>query len=55
MGEIVDHLRDGSAVKKYDGFTWKHSNIPNNKTNGWELPIEWKDETKTWVDIKYSN
>ena len=53
MSDIVDHQRDGSAVTKDNGFTGKHSNIPKIKTNGWEFLIEWKDDTKTWVCIKY--
>ena len=52
MSDIVDHQRDGSAVTKYNVFTGKHSNIPKNTTNGWEVLIEWKYETKTWVHIK---
>ena len=55
MVEIVDHLIDDGAVTKYNGFTGKHSNIPNKTANGWEFLIEWKDETKIWVDIKYAN
>ena len=53
MSEIVYHLRDGSAVTKDNSFTGNHSNIPKKTTNGWELLIECKNETKTWVGIKY--
>ena len=52
MSDIVDHQRDGSAVTKDNGFTGKHSNIPKIKTNGWEFLIEWRDDTKKWVNIK---
>ena len=55
MSEIVDHQRDGSAVTKENGFTGNHSNITNKTTKGWEVLIEWKDETTTWVDIKDVN
>ena len=53
MSEIVYHLRDGSAVTKDNSFTGNHSNTPKKTKNGWELLIECKNETKTWVGIKY--
>ena len=53
MSEIVEQNRDGSAFTKEYGFIENQSNIPNKKTKGWEVPIEWKDDTKTQVDIKY--
>ena len=53
MSQIVDHQRYGSEVTKENGFTGNHSNIAKKKTRGWEVLIEWNDDTTTWVDIKY--
>ena len=53
MSEIVDHQRYGSAVTKKNGFTGKHSNIPKKTPRGWGVLIKWRDETTTWLDIKY--
>ena len=50
--EIIDHRKDDSAVTKENGFTRNHYNIPKKTTKGWEVLIEWKDETTSWVDIK---
>ena len=52
MSEIVDHQRGGTAVTTENCFTGKHSNIPKKTTKDWEVLIEWKDETTTWLDIK---
>ena len=53
MSETVDQQRDVSNVKKYNCFTGNHSNISKKTTNGWQFLIEWNDETKTQVYIKY--
>ena len=53
MSEIVDNRIDGSEVTKENGFTGNHWNIPKKTTKGWEVLIDCKDETTTWVDIKY--
>ena len=52
MIDIVDHRRDGSAFTKENGFTGNNSNIPKKTTEVWEVLIEYKYETRTWVDIK---
>ena len=54
MSENVDHQRYIISVTKDDGFTGNHSNTTKNTTQGWQVLIEWKDKTTTWVDIKYA-
>lgn len=53
MNEIVDHRKDGTAIEKDNGYTGTGSNRkPRKTTKGWQLLIEWKDESTTWVDLK---
>jgi hypothetical protein len=60
LHEITDHQKTKDAVPKEDGFIV----MPNGRkmqkctTKGWELLVEWKDRTTTWVllkDIKDTN
>ena len=52
MSELVDHQRYGSVVTEENCVTGKHSNIPKNTNRGWEVLIELRNETTSWVDIK---
>ena len=60
LHEIVEHRKDGTALSKENGFIRsKSGNIhPKKTTRGWELLVEWKDGSVTWVplkDLKASN
>ena len=55
MSEIIDHRRDCSVVTKENGFTGKCSNIPKNTTKGWEVLLEFNDDTTAMVYIKDIN
>jgi hypothetical protein len=52
MKEIVDHKSDASAVKKDDGWVEGRGNRSRRQTTrGWQLLVQWKDGTATWVKI----
>ena len=60
LGEILDHRTNGHALSKDDGYTVdKHGKRhPKTTTRGWELQVEWKDGSTSWVplkDLKESN
>jgi hypothetical protein len=59
MEGIVDHKTDGHAVEPADMYIKNGSNKKVRKTTkGWNLCVEWKDETTSWerlVDLKESN
>ena len=52
MSEIKYHQKDDIAVTKDNSFTGKQPNTPKKTIKGWDVNIEWKGETKIWVDIK---
>ena len=51
---IIEHKKDGYALKKQTGFTVL--TVGNKKckptTRSWKVLVEWKDETTTWMDLK---
>ena len=60
LSEITNHKKDGSAIPISDGMvTSKSGNqSPKITTKGWQLLVEWKDGTSSWVklkDLKESN
>jgi hypothetical protein len=54
MKGIIDHRSDGRAVKKDDGFLKSKcgNSVPRKTTIGWNLLIEWKDGTTSWLALK---
>ena len=54
LREIVDHRTNGQALSKDDGFTTdrKGKRHPRITTQGWELQVEWRDGSATWVPLK---
>ena len=54
MKEIVDHRTNGRALSKDDGYMVDHSGRrhPKVTTQGWELEVEWRDGTTSWVPLK---
>jgi len=54
MTGVIDHRSDGRAVRKDDGFIKSESgnSVPRKTTVGWDLLIEWKDGTTSWLALK---
>ena len=60
LSEIVDHRTNGHALSKDDGFVVDRQGKrhPRTTTRGWELQVEWRDGSSTWVplsELKESN
>ena len=54
MHEIIDHRTNGQEVKQQDAFliTKMGTKRRRETTKGWELLVEWKDGSTTWVALK---
>ena len=54
IGGIIDHKKDRNALTKEDGFIeLKHGHKKGKSTTrGWQVLVEWKDETTTWMNLK---
>jgi hypothetical protein len=54
LHEITDHQKTKDAIPKEDGFIVMPNGRKTQKrtTKGWELLVEWKDGTTTWVPLK---
>jgi hypothetical protein len=51
--EIVDHSRDGTALRGDDGYTEiRGKRVPKRTTKGWRLCVEWRDGSTSWVPLK---
>ena len=52
--EISDHRSNHLAIPKRDGFIRSHNgNLhPKKTTIGWDIEVEWKDGSMTWVPLK---
>jgi hypothetical protein len=52
--EITDHRTDGTEVRQRDAFlTTRNGNQRRRETmKGWEILIQWKDGSSTWVSTK---
>jgi hypothetical protein len=52
--EITDHRTDGSEVKQQDAFIKTRSGTERRRetTKGWEILVQWKDGSTTWVALK---
>ena len=50
----MDHRTNGCALSKDDGYTVDHSGRrhPKVTTQCWELEVEWRDGTTSWVPLK---
>ena len=51
---ITDHRTDGSEVKQQDAFIHRRNGTQRRKviTQGWEILVQWKDESTTWIALK---
>lgn len=54
FNSIIDHRKDGSAIPIDDGFTYTKSGnrVKKMTTRGWDVLIEWKDQTTSWLPLK---
>jgi hypothetical protein len=52
--EIVDHRTDGSELKQMDAFITTKTGTKRRRetTKGWEILVQWKDQSTTWVALK---
>ena len=60
MAEISDHRKDRTAIPISNGMMRSRNGnmVPKKTTRGWELLVEWKDGSSSWVplkDLKVSN
>ena len=54
LDEIVDHMKDDTAVSREEGFitTKTGRKLPKRTTKGWKFLYQWKDGSTTWVPLK---
>ena len=54
LSEIVDHRTDGSEVTQQDAFVNTQTGTKRRRetTKGWQLLVEWKDGSTSWVHLK---
>ena len=52
--EIVDHRTDGKEVKQQDAFITTRTGTRRRRetTQGWEILVQWRDQSTTWVALK---
>ena len=60
LQEMVDHMSDGHAIQRQDGFTRSKNGrlVPKVTMTGWKLLVQWKDGSTDWIplkDLKCSN
>ena len=54
LKEISGHKNGPNAIDKEEGFTRSHNGnqIPIRTTKGWEIEVQWKDGSASWVPLK---
>ena len=52
--EIVDHCVDGKEIKQQDVFITTKTGTRRRQetTKGWEILVQWKDGSSTWIAMK---
>ena len=52
--EIIDHRTNGKQVLQQDAFVTTRTGTQRRRetTVGWELLVQWKDQSTTWVSLK---
>jgi len=53
--EILDHCTDGKEIKQDNAFITNKFNVKSRckTTQGWEILVQWKDGSTTWVTLKH--
>ncbi len=49
--DIIDHRKNGAAIERDDSQATKPGK-PRPTTKGWQVLVEWADETTTWMNMK---
>ena len=54
LQEITDHSKYRSAIPISDGMIRLHNGnvVPKKTTRGWDLLVEWKDSSSSWIPLK---
>lgn len=54
LDDIVDHRKSADALSGDDGYIMSESGMKYRRrtTQGWELCVQWKDQSTTWVSLK---
>ena len=54
MDEIIDHRTDATAITIEEGTYLTERGLPRKKrtTRGWEICVQWKDGSTTWIALK---
>ena len=54
LSEIIDHRTNGSEITQQDAFVTTRTGTKRRRetTKGWEILVEWKDGSTTWVQLK---
>ena len=54
LSEIVDHRTDGSDITQQDAFVTTQTGTKRRRetTKGWQILVEWKDGSTSWVQLK---
>ena len=54
FNEIIDHRTNGKQVLQQDAFVTTRTGTKRRRetTVGWELLVQWKDQSTTWVSLK---
>jgi hypothetical protein len=52
--EIFNHRRNKNALDKADSYriALNGKQIPKKSVAGWDLEVEWKDGTSSWIPLK---
>ena len=55
LKEMPNHSKYRSSIPiSYHMIRLQNGNmVPNKTTQGWELLVEWKDVSSTWIPLKY--
>ena len=54
LSEIIDHRTNGSEITQQDAFVTTQTGTKRRRetTKGWEILVEWKDGSTTWIQLK---
>ena len=55
LSAIIEHRSDGNVISKDDTYISTNTGKPNLRqtTRDWDLQVEWKYGTTSWIPLKY--